>query len=98
MPAYSEEKTLPQTVHELPDATVRVGEGLSLKVFTHDGNYGHGCNQQPFCREGLVAGAEAVMMLLPESRMADGAARQTPSEYELQEEIPTAHESRGPGL
>jgi glycosyltransferase involved in cell wall biosynthesis len=80
MPAYNAEKTLPQTVRELPDsvdikilvddgstdATVRMAEGLGLKVFTHDRNYGYGRNQQTCYREALVAGADVVVMLHPD--------------------------------
>jgi glycosyltransferase involved in cell wall biosynthesis len=80
MPAYNAEKTLPQTVRELPeevdikilvddassDGTVRVAENLGLKVFTHDRNYGYGRNQQTCYREALVAGADVVVMLHPD--------------------------------
>lgn len=80
MPAYNAEKTLPQTVRELPDAvdikilvddgsmdaTVRVAESLGLKVFTHDRNYGYGRNQQTCYREALAAGADVVVMLHPD--------------------------------
>jgi glycosyltransferase involved in cell wall biosynthesis len=80
MPAYNAEKTLPQTVRELPDAvdirilvddgskdaTVRVAESLGLKVFAHDGNYGYGRNQQTCYREALAAGADIVVMVHPD--------------------------------
>ena len=80
MPAYNAEKTLPQTVRELPetvdirilvddgsqDATLRVAESLGLKVFTHDRNYGYGRNQQTCYREALAAGADIVVMVHPD--------------------------------
>jgi glycosyltransferase involved in cell wall biosynthesis len=80
MPAYNAEKTLPQTVGELPDAvdirilvddgstdaTVRVAESMGLKVFTHDRNYGYGRNQQTCYREALAAGADIVVMVHPD--------------------------------
>jgi glycosyltransferase involved in cell wall biosynthesis len=80
MPAYNAEKTLPQTVRELPDEvdvkilvddgssdeTVRLAESLGLKVFAHDRNYGYGRNQQTCYREALAAGADVVVMLHPD--------------------------------
>src|SRR6266567_1595224 len=80
MPAYNAEKTLSQTVRELPDAvdirilvddgssdaTTTLAEGLGLKVFTHDRNYGYGRNQQTCYREALLAGADVVVMLHPD--------------------------------
>lgn len=80
MPAYNAEKTLPQTVRELPDSvditilvddgstdqTVRVAEGLGLKVFTHNRNYGYGRNQQTCYREALATGADVVVMVHPD--------------------------------
>jgi glycosyltransferase involved in cell wall biosynthesis len=80
MPAYNAEKTLAQTVADLPDVvdikilvddgskdeTVRVAEGLGLKVFSHDRNYGYGRNQQTCYREALAAGADVVVMVHPD--------------------------------
>src|SRR5512146_1128903 len=80
MPAYNAEKTLPQTVGELPgevdirilvddgstDGTVSVAQSLGLKVFTHDRNYGYGRNQQTCYREALSAGADIVVMVHPD--------------------------------
>src|SRR5204862_1888117 len=43
-----------------------LAEGLGLKVFTHDRNYGYGRNQQTCYREALVAGAEVVVILHPD--------------------------------
>jgi glycosyltransferase involved in cell wall biosynthesis len=80
MPAYNAEKTLPQTVRELPetvdirilvddgssDSTVHLAESLGLRVFTHDRNYGYGRNQQTCYREALAAGADIVVMVHPD--------------------------------
>src|ERR1700731_660191 len=80
MPAYNAEKTLEQTVRELPDSvdikilvddassdqTVRLAESLGLKVFSHDRNYGYGRNQQTCYREALDAGADVVIMVHPD--------------------------------
>lgn len=80
MPAYNAEKTLEQTVRELPDVvdikilvddhstdrTVAVAEKLGLRVFVHDKNYGYGRNQQTCYREALSAGADIVVMVHPD--------------------------------
>ncbi len=80
MPAYNAEKTLAQTIREMPDAvdikilvddgstdrTVPLAESLGLKVFAHDRNYGYGRNQQTCYREALAAGANVVVMLHPD--------------------------------
>lgn len=80
MPAYNAEKTLEQTVHEIPkevdfkilvddgstDRTVLLAESLGLKVFTHDRNYGYGRNQQTCYREALATGADVVVMVHPD--------------------------------
>ena len=80
MPAYNAEKTLEQTVRELPDAvdvkilvddgskdsTVSLAKSLGLKVFMHDRNYGYGRNQQTCYREALACGADIVVMVHPD--------------------------------
>jgi glycosyltransferase involved in cell wall biosynthesis len=80
MPAYNAEKTLEQTVSELPetvdvkvlvddsssDRTLLIAERLKLKTFVHDRNYGYGRNQQTCYREALAAGADVVVMLHPD--------------------------------
>jgi len=80
LPAYNAEKTLQQTVRELPetidirilvddassDETVRLAERLGLRVFAHDRNYGYGRNQQTCYREALAAGADIVVMVHPD--------------------------------
>ncbi|MBZ5564053.1 MAG: glycosyltransferase family 2 protein [Acidobacteriia bacterium] len=80
MPAYNAERTLEQTVREMPevvdirilvddgstDRTVRLADSLGLKVFAHDRNYGYGRNQQTCYREALAAGADVVVMVHPD--------------------------------
>ncbi len=80
MPAYNAEKTLEATARELPelvderilvddhssDRTVRIAEGLGLKIFVHDRNYGYGRNQQTCYREALACGADIVIMVHPD--------------------------------
>lgn len=77
MPAYNAEKTLEQTVRELPgivdvkilvddsssDNTARLSESLGVQTFIHDSNYGYGRNQQTCYREALCAGADIVVMV-----------------------------------
>src|SRR6266705_2191912 len=80
MPAYNAEKTLEQTVRDMPEAvdlkilvddsssdqTVRVAKRLGLTTFVHDRNYGYGRNQQTCYREALAAGADIVVMVHPD--------------------------------
>jgi len=80
MPAYNAERTLEQTVRELPDEidvkilvddsstdrTATLAESLGVRTFIHDRNYGYGRNQQTCYREALAAGADIVVMLHPD--------------------------------
>src|SRR2546426_1834307 len=80
MPAYNAEKTLEQTVRDMPEAvdikilvddsssdrTVRLAKRLGLTTFVHDRNYGYGRNQQTCYREALAAGADVVVMVHPD--------------------------------
>ena len=80
MPAYNAEKTLAQTVSELPeivdikilvddsskDATASLARQLGIQTFVHDANYGYGRNQQTCYREALAAGADIVVMVHPD--------------------------------
>ena len=80
MPAYNAERTLEQTVRELPeeidikilvddsstDRTAALAESLAVRTFVHDRNYGYGRNQQTCYREALAAGAEVIVMLHPD--------------------------------
>ncbi len=80
LPAYNAEKTLRDTVAELPsivddrilvddgssDATVAIAHELGLNVHVHDSNYGYGRNQQTCYREALACGADIVVMVHPD--------------------------------
>ena len=80
MPAYNAEKTLEQTVRELPesvdikilvddsskDHTAALAARLGVLTFVHDRNYGYGRNQQTCYREALAAGADIVVMVHPD--------------------------------
>src|SRR6202166_3572572 len=80
LPAYNAEKTLENTVRELPDLvdvtilvddhssdrTLEVAHRLGLRTFVHDRNYGYGRNQQTCYREALAAGADVVIMVHPD--------------------------------
>jgi glycosyltransferase involved in cell wall biosynthesis len=80
MPAYNAERTLEQTVRELPDIvdikilvddsstdkTASLAESLGVHTFVHDRNYGYGRNQQTCYREALAAGADIVVMVHPD--------------------------------
>src|SRR5271170_2593057 len=80
MPAYNAEKTLEQTVRELPDLvdikilvddsskdeTAELSRKLGVQTFVHDANYGYGRNQQTCYREALKAGADIVVMVHPD--------------------------------
>ena len=80
MPAYNAEKTLEQTVRELPDVvdikilvddhskdeTAQLSKELGVLTFIHDANYGYGRNQQTCYREALAAGADVVVMVHPD--------------------------------
>jgi len=80
MPAYNAERTLEQTVRELPelvdikilvddsskDSTAELSKKLGVLTFVHDANYGYGRNQQTCYREALAAGADIVVMVHPD--------------------------------
>jgi glycosyltransferase involved in cell wall biosynthesis len=80
MPAYNAEKTLQQTLSEVPetvdirilvddksrDETAKLAASLGLTTFVHDRNYGYGRNQQTCYREALAAGADIVVMVHPD--------------------------------
>ena len=80
MPAYNAEKTLEQTVREMPDTvdikilvddcsrdrTAALAEALGVQTYVHAGNFGYGRNQQTCYREALIAGADIVVMVHPD--------------------------------
>ncbi|MGE0200104.1 MAG: glycosyltransferase family 2 protein [Candidatus Melainabacteria bacterium] len=81
MPAYHAEKTLAQTVADIPrdwvddilvvddastDRTVAVAESLGLPVIRHAENKGYGGNQKTCYAEALARGADVVVMVHPD--------------------------------
>ena len=81
LPAYNAEKTLTQTIREIPaeyaehiilvddcsnDQTVKVAKELGLEHFVHKKNLGYGGNQKTCYRIALERGAEIVVMLHPD--------------------------------
>jgi glycosyltransferase involved in cell wall biosynthesis len=81
MPAYNAEKTLAQTLHDLPagwfddvvlvddasrDGTVELARSLGLHVLVHPQNRGYGGNQKTCYREALARGADIVVMVHPD--------------------------------
>ncbi len=81
MPAYNAEKTLQQTVAEIPretvdeillvddastDKTVVKSVELELITFEHQRNFGYGRNQKTCYREALNRGADVVVMVHPD--------------------------------
>jgi len=83
MPAYHAEKTLADTVAQIPedccdeiilvddgstDKTVEVAQELGIKVFCNARNIGYGGNQKRCYQEALNAGADIVVMLHPDNQ------------------------------
>lgn len=81
LPAYNAERTLEQTVRQIPegivddillvddhssDETVRVARKLGVRTFVHPRNRGYGANQKTCYREALRLGADIVVMLHPD--------------------------------
>jgi glycosyltransferase involved in cell wall biosynthesis len=81
MPAYNAEKTLRQTVSEIPrdivdeillvddastDETVSKSQELDLITFRHERNFGYGRNQKTCYREAIARGADIVVMVHPD--------------------------------
>ena len=80
LPAYNAEKTLQQTVQEIPsavdacilvddhstDATAALATELGLQVHIHERNRGYGGNQKTCYAAALEAGADIVVMLHPD--------------------------------
>lgn len=81
MPAYNAERTLEQTVAEIPreyvdeivlvddgsrDATVQRSRALGLHTVVHPKNRGYGGNQKSCYREALGLGADIVVMVHPD--------------------------------
>jgi glycosyltransferase involved in cell wall biosynthesis len=81
LPAYNAERTLRQTIEEIPpgfidrlilvddgssDRTARLSQELGLRTIIHDANRGYGANQKTCYREALEDGADVVIMLHPD--------------------------------
>jgi glycosyltransferase involved in cell wall biosynthesis len=81
MPAYNAEKTLRDTVAEVPleivddvvlvddassDRTAEVARSLGLRTIVHARNRGYGGNQKTCYREALRRGADVVVMVHPD--------------------------------
>ena len=81
LPAYNAEKTLPNTIKDLPtdyvddvilvddsssDLTIKRAIELNLKVFRHSQNFGYGRNQKTCYREALDSGADIIVMVHPD--------------------------------
>jgi len=81
MPAYNAEKTIKQTLDDIPkgsydeiilvddlskDNTAKVAQDLGLKVIRHEKNKGYGGNQKTCYKAALAAGADIAVMLHPD--------------------------------
>lgn len=81
LPAYRAEKTLKQTIQDVPkgfvdefllvddcspDNTVRVAQELGISVIRHEKNLGYGGNQKTCYKNALERGADIVIMLHPD--------------------------------
>jgi len=81
MPAYNAERTLRQTLADIPkgcadeiilvddasrDHTAKLARELGLKVIVHEKNMGYGANQKTCYKAALETGAGVVVMLHPD--------------------------------
>lgn len=81
LPAYNAEKTLVQTLNDIPrdwvdeiilvddasrDGTASLAKNLGLKVFVHPKNRGYGGNQKTCYAEALRSGADIAIMIHPD--------------------------------
>jgi len=81
MPAYNAERTLKNTLDDLPrdstsevilvddgsrDGTVALAKSLGLKVFSHVGNFGYGANQKTCYAEALQTNGAIIVMIHPD--------------------------------
>jgi glycosyltransferase involved in cell wall biosynthesis len=81
LPAYRAEKTLKQTIQDVPagfvdefllvddaspDGTVEVAKALGISVIRHEKNLGYGGNQKTCYKNALDRGADIVIMLHPD--------------------------------
>src|SRR4030065_2042106 len=81
MPAYSAEKMVRQTYHEVPheyideiilvddasqDRTVEISSELGIRTIIHRENMGNGANQKTCYREAMSLGADIGVMIQPD--------------------------------
>lgn len=81
MPAYNAERTLLDTIHEIPkdfaskiilvddasrDKTINIAKKSGLDVFSHPTNLGYGGNQKTCYREALKEKPDVIIMLHPD--------------------------------
>ncbi|MFH1236307.1 MAG: glycosyltransferase family 2 protein [Parcubacteria group bacterium] len=81
LPAYNAEKTLEQTLHDIPrewvddivlvddasiDGTVALSRKLGLTTLVHPMNRGYGGNQKTCYQEALKLGADIIIMIHPD--------------------------------
>jgi glycosyltransferase involved in cell wall biosynthesis len=81
LPAYNAERTLEQTLADLPsevvddtilvddasrDSTAALAHSLGLQTFVHNENLGYGGNQKTCYDQALAAGADIVVMVHPD--------------------------------
>jgi glycosyltransferase involved in cell wall biosynthesis len=81
LPAYNAERTLRQTIADLPsdvvddvllvddasrDSTVALARSLGLRTFVHETNLGYGGNQKTCYTQALKLGADVVVMVHPD--------------------------------
>jgi glycosyltransferase involved in cell wall biosynthesis len=81
LPAYNAERTLAQTLADIPrqyvdemvlvddgshDSTVDLAHRLGIRTFVHEKNMGYGANQKTCYREALRLGADIVVMVHPD--------------------------------
>lgn len=80
-PAYNAERTLAQTLDDIPrqyvdemilvddgshDSTADLARRLGIRTFVHEKNMGYGANQKTCYREALRLGADIVVMVHPD--------------------------------
>lgn len=81
LPAYNAEKTLKQTINDIPprvvdeiilvddfssDKTVKLARKMGIRVYQHHRNKGYGANQKTCYQLALKRGADIIVMLHPD--------------------------------
>ena len=111
LPAYNAERTLRQTVAEIPkdivddiiltddasrDNTVAVARSLGLHTLQHDRNRGYGGNQKTCYQAALDRGADIVVMLHPDYQYTPRLVTAMASMTRWRDECWTACDTDGP--